>query len=131
MATPRFGVINDTGDEWDYTSYVDWKSYSVNQEDIVTTWTDANYKDHESVARTRISGTVTVGFSIEGRLTAFLGVLSRARAQDGTNMLTLYVENIDGIVYTRPFFVKKIGEIRYDFRNGRRWQTVSLEIKEP
>ena len=131
MATPRFSVINNTEDEWDYTSYVDWVSYNVNQEDVVTTWTDANYRDHENVTRTRISGTVTVGFSVEGLLTAFLGVLARARASDGTNKLTLYVVNTNTVVYSRGFFVKKVGEIRYDFRNGRRWQTVTLEIKEP
>lgn len=131
MASPKFSVINTTGDEWDYTSYVDWVSYNVNQEDVVTTWTDANYRDHESIARTRISGTVTVGFSLESRLTAFLDVLARARASDGTNKLTLYVVNTNAVVYLRPFFVKKMGEIRYSFKNGRRWQTISLEIKEP
>lgn len=131
MATPKFGVIDTLGDEWDYTSAVDWQNYNVNQEDVVTTWTDANYRDHENVTRTRIFGTVDVGFSLENRLTAFLNVLSRARASDGTNKLTLYVENTNTVVYSRDFFVKKVGEIRYSFKNGRRWQTISLEIKEP
>lgn len=131
MARPFFHIVAKSNDEWDYTSAVNWQNYAVNQSEENSEWTDANHKKHKNIARTRVVGTVELGFWKDIHLTAFMNDLANERSSDGTNRLSLYVTNLDRAVYQKAFFVERVGDIRYDFLNGRRWQTITLSIEEP
>lgn len=85
----RLFYINDT----DFSDYVDTKSYSINQEDIVETWTDANYKMHGALVKQRVTGSVTLLFTNPLEYNNFVDTYQRSKTSEGKCPIGVHVNN--------------------------------------
>ena len=134
MATPVFKLYRSSSASYfDFTNAVNWQNYSVNAEEIVKTWTDANGKVHKNVIRSRVTGTVEVGFETakSSNLWFFLDTLAGYRNNDGTYTVQLYVANKDEVISLSVFIDVDGGASRYDFRNNRYFKVYTLSVEEP
>lgn len=113
----------------DLTAFEDIQNHNVNQTDVFQSWEDGNWTERRSFARTRIEGTVTLGFASAGDFRSFLGLLNLERQADGTHSISVYVHNLGETVETRAFLDLE-GAAKWDRTNERQWQTVSISIKE-
>lgn len=113
----------------DMTGYADIQNLALNREDVFQSWTDGNWTDHRDVVRTRIRGTVTLGFRSETTYHSFLSGLAGAKLADGTVRLQAYVNNVQ-TVCSFYAFVDTAGAGRWDLVNARQWQTLTLNISE-
>ena len=113
----------------DMTASVDVQNYGLNREDVYQSWTDGNWTDHRDVVRTRIRGSVTLGFRSETASHNFLAALTSVQQADGTVKLCAYVNNVQ-TVCSFFAFVDTAGAGRWDLKNSRQWQTLTLTISE-
>ena len=113
----------------DMTAAADVQNYGLNREDVYQSWTDGNWTDHRDVVRTRIRGTVVLGFKSESSYHNFLAALAAQTQADGTVKLCAYVNNVQ-TVCTFNAFVDTAGAGRWDLKNSRQWQTLTLTISE-
>ena len=113
----------------DMTGAVDIQNYGLNREEEDQRWTDGNWTQHRAVVRTRISGSVVLGFASETSYHNFLAALAAQRQADGTVKLCAYVNNVQ-TVCTFFAFVDAAGAGRWDLVNARQWQTLTLTITE-
>jgi len=77
----------------DLTQWEDTEQHKVNRDDVFTTWTDGNWVEHREIVRTRISGTVVLGFKREADFTAFITLLSTAQNANGYYPITVWCSN--------------------------------------
>lgn len=124
-----FGYYDANDQLVDLTPAIDIQSVSLNREAIYQEWTDGNWTDHRAVVRTRISGTVNVGFRQESAHRAFLTDLAAAVREDGTIKLSAYVNNVEDVCVFYAF-VETVGAGKWDLVNSRQWQTTALKITE-
>lgn len=113
----------------DVTEFVNYQDYKMQQQDVVTSWTDGNWRDRQTIARTRISGTFKVGFRTVTDFESFLALLAANRDPDeGYYDMTVYVQNT-GTVEQIDAYLELVGEAKWDLVNGRQWivQTISVE----
>lgn len=78
--------------EYDFSDYVNRRTYDVSQEDETVSWKDANSVIHTTVVRTRVKGKVELVFTREVEHSDFLDVVRR-KCVDGYWFLSLYVNN--------------------------------------
>lgn len=76
----------------DYTPYLRTDEYSVLEEDVIETWTDANRITRGHVLRTRITGSVRLVFRAS-EFDSFLTTWNTAKNADGTYTFTVHVNN--------------------------------------
>ena len=113
----------------DLTDYVDIQNYDVQKEPIYEEWTDGNYVNHRNIVRTRINGTVKVGFRNSTDVASFLSVLS-SNVQTGGYYPASVFTNDDNTLNTANIFISDVAEIKRDLVNGRVWHEYTLEIEE-
>lgn len=113
----------------DLTDYVDIQNYDVQKEPIYEEWTDGNYVNHRNIVRTRIKGTVKVGFRNSTDVASFLSVLS-SNVQVGGYYPASVFTNDDNTLNTANIFISDVAEIKRDLVNGRVWHEYTLEIEE-
>lgn len=113
----------------DLTDYVDIQNYDVQKEPIYEEWTDGNYVNHRNIVRTRIKGTVKVGFRNSTDVASFLSVLS-SNVQAGGYYPASVFTNDDNTLNTANIFISDVAEIKRDLVNGRVWHEYTLEIEE-
>lgn len=77
----------------DLTKWEDTEQHKVNRDDVFTTWTDGNWIEHREIVRTRVSGTVVLGFKRESDFTAFMTLLTTARDVNGYYPVTVWCSN--------------------------------------
>lgn len=77
----------------DLTGWEKTPQHKVNREDVYTTWTDGNWTEHREIVRTKISGSVELGFKREADFTAFMSLLSTARDANGYYPITVWCSN--------------------------------------
>lgn len=111
----------------DLTAYEDIQSHSVNREDVYDTWTDGNWTLHRVIARTRISGTVKLGFAKATDYAAFTALLASAKTANGYYAITVYCSNT-GTTESINAFLDVSGADKWDLTNSRQWQTVTVKI---
>lgn len=111
----------------DLTGFEDIQSHSVNREDVYDTWTDGNWTLHRVIARTRISGTVKLGFSKATDYAAFAALLESAKTANGFYSITVYCNNT-GTEESINAFLDVSGADKWDLTNSRQWQTVTVKI---
>ena len=130
MATnPAFFGYYSGSSVVDMTGYADIQNLALNREDVFQSWTDGNWTDHRDVVRTRIRGTVTLGFRSETTYHSFLSGLAGAKLADGTVRLQAYVNNVQ-TVCSFYAFVDTAGAGRWDLVHARQWQTLTLTVTE-
>lgn len=89
MADYTIFKVNST----DYTPQLIRQDYHLTRADVVETWTDANYKTHLEVVRTRVTGSLKLLFQNTTEYDGFLTNLVAVRASNGTYTLQLHVDN--------------------------------------
>ena len=88
----------------DYTSHITVSNpYTVNKEDVYEEWTDANYKKHKELLRSRVAGSFTMLFNDPNEYLSFLSLLNEMKEADGTTLASFYCNNIDDVVTSRYF----------------------------
>lgn len=75
----------------DYTDKINQHNYKMNAADVASTWTDANYRVHRDVYRTRVSGTFKMLFS-KDEYEEFLSNYQSSINTDGSYTISVYVE---------------------------------------
>lgn len=113
----------------DITQFVNTQEYKMDRHDVVTSWTDGNWHDRQTIARTRITGSFKVGFRTVADFQSFLGLLAANRDPDeGYYGMSVYVQNT-GSQEQIDAYLELNGEAKWDLVNGRQWivQTVSVE----
>jgi len=126
-----FGYYNAASTLVDMTAYADIQNINLNRADVFQTWTDGNWNERRVKVRTKISGSVQLGFASESTYRSFLTALAAAAAAstDGTVKLKAYVNNVENVC---EFFayVDTVGAGKWDLLNSRQWQTLALNISE-
>ena len=113
----------------DLSAAVDVQESALNAYDEYELWTDGNHVEHRDFIRTRISGTVRVGFSSAAGLTAFVTLLNAARSSGRYCSVTAYVINTDSTP-TFNAFLDPVGEAKWDIINGRQWIVLTLDVRQ-
>ena len=78
----------------DFTDNVNQKKYSINQVDVGSAWTDANFIQHVDIYRQVISGNIPLTFTDIVLYNTFMNCLNAAK-QNGTYTIEVYVQNIN------------------------------------
>lgn len=111
----------------DLTAYEDIQSHDVNREDVYDIWTDGNRIDHRVVVRTRVSGTIKLGFSDAAAFASFVALLRSARSAEGFYTVTAYCSNT-GTLETFEAYLDVVGADKWDLKNGHSWQVAKVKI---
>lgn len=111
----------------DLTKWEKTASHDVNREDVYDEWIDGNWKTHRVIARTRISGKVTLSFPRESDYTAFMTLLSTERNADGYYTVTAWCSNTNS-AETFEAFLDVAGETKWDLTTPRKWAGVTVTI---
>lgn len=111
----------------DLTKWERTDEHQVNREDIYETWTDANWTDHRVIARTRISGTVTLSFARASDYASFLALMSSQRDAEGYYPIKVYCSNT-GTTETLNAYLDIAGETKWDVTAPIMHQTVTVQI---
>ena len=111
----------------DLSPAADIQNYEMNSADVYETWTDANWLDHRVVVRQRISGKIKLCFAAAADFSAFLSLLAAARKADGSYTVTAYVNNT-GAAATFDCYIDTTDADKWDLKNSRQWQVVTLTI---
>ena len=113
----------------DLTPWEDIQNHAVNKDPVFETWTDGNWITHRVVARTRVAGSLTLGFYKAADFAAFRAALAAAQDPEGFYPVTVYCANT-GTTETVDAFLDLAGADKWDLANGRQWQTVAVQIEE-
>ena len=124
MALITFFQIGTT----DMTPFIDLQNFKVNSEDVYETWTDGNYNEHREIARTRIVGTLKLGFSDLTEFDSFRSLMASNRNANGYYPIQIYVNNLNSTESINAF-VDPVGEAKWDQVNGRQWLVVELAVR--
>ena len=125
MALTNLFKISST----DLTKYEDTEKHSVNRTDVFETWTDGNWIEHRTIARTQISGTVYLKFPRVSDYNTFLSLLSSARNADGYYSISVYCSNT-GTTETINAFLDVVSETKWDVTAPIKHHTVTLQITQ-
>lgn len=113
----------------DLSQYADIQNYNINEVDVFQSWTDGNWIDHRDVVRTRITGTVLLGFKTAASWSAFQTLLSSQRNAAGYYPATLYVNNT-GTTETIDAFLDMTNATKWDLVNDRFWRVQTVTVTE-
>lgn len=113
----------------DLTAYADIQNYNINKADVFQNWTDGNWVDHRDMVRTRITGSVKLGFKTAASWSAFLTLLTSQRNAAGYYPVTVYVNNT-GTTETIDAFLDMTNVTKWDLVNGRFWRVQTVNITQ-
>lgn len=113
----------------DVTADTDIQTAELNSIDEFELWVDGNHREHREFTRTRITGTIRVGFDSEAKHAAFVALLQAAKTSGLWATVTAYVINLDS-TETFEAFLDPVGKANWDIVNGRRWVVLTLSVRE-
>lgn len=113
----------------DLSQYADIQNYSINQADVFQNWTDGNWVDHRDMVRTRITGTILLGFKTAASWSAFLALLTSQRNAAGYYPVTVYVNNT-GTTETIDAFLDMTNATKWDLVNDRFWRVQTVTVTQ-
>lgn len=113
----------------DLSQYADIQNYNINEADVFQSWTDGNWIDHRDMVRTRITGTVLLGFKTAASWSAFQTLLASQRNASGYYPVTLYVNNT-GTTETIDAFLDMTNATKWDLVNDRFWRVQTVKVTE-
>lgn len=111
----------------DLTAWERTDQHDVNRADVYTTWTDGNWDEHREIVRTRVSGSVVLGFSKEADFTAFMTLFSTARDANGYYPVTVWCSNTN-TSETINAFLDLEGETVWDLTTPRKYHQITVNI---
>ena len=113
----------------DLSAFADIQNYDVNKTDVYQEWTDGNWIDHREIVRTRIQGTVTLGFKKTSDWNAFVALLNATRNAAGYFPITLWVNNT-ATSETIDAFLDLAGSGKWDLVNSRFWRVITISVTQ-
>lgn len=113
----------------DLTAYADIQNYNINKADVFQNWTDGNWVDHRDMVRTRITGTILLGFKTAASWSAFLALLTSQRNAAGYYPVTVYVNNT-GTTETIDAFLDMTNATKWDLVNDRFWRVQTVTVTQ-
>ena len=113
----------------DLTKYEDTTKHSVNRADIYEEWTDGNWITHREIARTRVSGSVTLNFAKETDFSNFISLLTSARNANGYYPITVWCSNTN-TTETINAFLDVSGDTKWDVTVPRKHHAVTIGISQ-
>lgn len=111
----------------DLTQWEDTEQHKVNRDDVFTSWTDGNWTEHREIVRTKVSGTVVLGFSKESDFTAFMTLFSTARDVNGYYPVTVWCSNTNTSESINAF-LELDGETVWDLSTPRKYHRITVAI---
>lgn len=111
----------------DLTAWEKTAEHNVNRQDIYTTWTDGNWAEHREIVRTKVSGTVKLGFKRESEFSAFISLLSSARNANGYYPITVWCSNTN-TSETINAFLDISGDTKWDVTAPIKYHEITVTI---
>ena len=111
----------------DLTKYEWTDQHKVNRDDVYNTWVDGNWNTHREIVRTRVSGTVVLGFKRESEYAAFVSLLSTAKNVNGYYPITVWCSNTN-TSETVNAFLDVDGETAFDVTAPIKYHKVTVTI---
>lgn len=111
----------------DLTKYEWTDQHKVNRDDVYTSWVDGNWNTHREIVRTRVSGTVVLGFKRESEYSAFVSLLSTARNANGYYPVTVWCSNTN-TSETLNAFLDVDGETAFDVTAPIKYHKITVTI---
>ena len=109
----------------DLTPWEDTTKHAVNREDIFVSWTDGNWVEHREIMRTRVAGTVVLGFKREADFTMFMGLLTSERNANGYYPITVWCSNTNTTETVDVFFDVN-GDTTWDVTCPRKYHEITI-----
>lgn len=113
----------------DLSAFADIQNYDVNKVDVFQEWTDGNWINHRDIVRTRIQGTVTLGFKTVTDWNAFVSLLNANRDEAGYFAVTVWVNNT-ATSETINAFLDLVGSGKWDLVNNRFWRVITISVTQ-
>lgn len=113
----------------DLTAWEDTDKHAVNKADIYEEWTDGNWITHRVIARTRVTGTVSLSFSRESDFTAFMTLMSSAKSADGYYAVTVWCNN-SNTTETINAFLDFSGDTKWDVTAPIKHHDITVAITQ-
>lgn len=113
----------------DLSAFADIQNYGVNKVDVYQEWTDGNWIDHRDIVRTRIQGTVKLGFKSATDWNAFVSLLNATRDEAGYFPVTVWVNNT-ATSETIDAFLDLAGSGKWDLTNNKFWRVITISVKQ-
>ena len=123
MALSNLFKINST----DLTKFERADVHSVNREDEWEEWTDGNWNTHREICRTRVTGSVVLGFSKETDFSTFISLLTTARNAAGYYPITVWCSNTN-TSETVNAFLDVSGDTKWDLTTPRKYHQITVKI---
>lgn len=111
----------------DLTKWERTENHDVNRSDVYETWTDGNWTDHRVIARTRVSGTVTLSFAVESDFASFMSLMSSARDAEGYYPISVWCANTN-TVESLNAYLDISGDTKWDVTSPRKHNTITVNI---
>lgn len=123
MALTNLFTIGST----DLTKFEKTEEHQVNRVDVYETWVDANWTDHRVIARTRVSGQVTLSFWKETDYSSFVSLLTSERDAEGYYSISVWCSNTN-TTETVTAFLDVTGSTAWDVSVPIKHNTVTVTI---
>lgn len=124
--TPKILAINNV----DFSSYVNQKSYKVQQAREYTTWVDGNRITRRTITRTKIAGSFTMTFRTPTAYSAFRTAVAAATTDDDYTAVTLHVDNLDSVQTINAFLTLSTKTARNQQTNDSAVFEVTVTIEQ-
>jgi len=111
----------------DLTAFEKIDQHSVDRTDVFETWTDGNWVDHRVIARTRVSGQVTLGFSKETDFSNFMSLMTSARDAEGYYPISVWCSNTNSTVSVNAY-LDLAGDTKWDVTCPRQYHEITVAI---
>lgn len=111
----------------DLTKWEDTESHNVNREDVYEEWVDGNWTSHRVIARTRITGEVTLNFAKLTDFSNFLSLMSSERNANGYYPISVYCSNT-GTTESINAFLDIAGDTKWDVTVPIKHHSITVQI---
>jgi hypothetical protein len=74
--------------------------------------------------------TIKTGAMAAPKIQDFINAVAAGRQADGTNVMTLYVNNTNQLARKVNVFLTFRGGVKWDRLNNRRWATLTVDVME-
>ena len=111
----------------DLTKWELTEEHNVNRYDVYETWTDGNWNDHRVIARTRVEGSVKLGFSKETDFSNFISLLSSEKNANGYYPIVVWCSNTNSTASVNAFLDVE-GETVWDLSTPRKYHQMVVNI---
>ena len=92
-------IINET----DFTEYVNRRSYTMHENNIIGTWVDVNHVTHGDLLRKKVKGSFKMMFTNALKYNEFVTCVNQNRKADSKVPVTVYVDGRNAVASFNAF----------------------------